>query len=134
MAVAAMMSTAMMKAASNHKIAGMDPARFTIAYSDKAESEEGHSVAEAFQKKLAEVTGKTIPVASFSKMKIGGETISFAHSANMKVFDYAVKVSHGNLIIDGGGCWAMQKAADLVAEQLTKKDIPADFQLKGSVC
>lgn len=131
MACLAMLSTAV-KAVTNHKIAGSALAKYTIVYDAKAEAEEGKTLAENLQKKVQDISGKLLPIAISDKVK-GGKTISFIHSSKMKVWDYQAKASKGGLVIDGGGCWAMQKAADLVTEQLQKADIPTNYNVKGSV-
>lgn len=127
-----LMSTALASAVSKHKIAGSAPAKYTIVYDAKAEPEVGKEMAMFFQNRLKEVTGVTIPVVTTDQMK-KGKAISFSNMGNKKAFDYGIKADKKGLTISGGGCWAMQKACNIVADELAKKDIPVNYSKSGSV-
>ena len=128
-----LMGTTWMSAALKHKIAGTAPAKYTIVYEAKAEAEEGKDIAAFLQNRLKEVAGVTLPVQTSEQVKKGTKTISFIHSAKKDVFAYDVRAGKSGLIIDGGGCWAMQKACNVLTEELAKKDIPSNYRLSGSV-
>ena len=131
--VSVLMGATWMSAVPQHKIAGTAPAKFTIVYDANAEDEEGKDVATSFQKRMQEVAGVILPVSPANQVKKGYKTISFVHSAGKKVFDYEIKAVKGGLVIDAGGCWAMQKASEYIAAVLAKKDIPSNYKLTGSV-
>ncbi len=114
------------------RIAGNKPSVFTIVYSNQAELEEGLDMAKLFQKKIAEATQATLPISSDSLFG-KGKAIRITHGSSTKVFDYSIKMLKGELVVDGGGCWAMAQAADVVADKLKTGDISGGYSYKGSV-
>ena len=116
----------------SYKLAGVSLERYSIVYSAQAEDEEGKGLALDIRKRIQDLTGKEIPVSPDTKTTKGAK-ISLVHSPGMKTFDYAVKSTKGNVVIDGGGCWAMRKAADIVVDQMVKKGVPSGYSVKGSV-
>ena len=71
-----------------------------------------------------------------AQRKIAGtRTADFTivYCSALEDFDYAVRVSRGDLLIDGGGSWALTKAAQHVAQMLREGDIPRDAHIEGSV-
>jgi len=133
LSVLMLMNLMSVSAAGGPKIAGRALSRYTIVYEDSAEAEEGRDVAEALQRALEGIAGQTLPVTTAHKVKPGTRTIAFVHSPGIRVFDYSVKAGKQGLVIDAGGCWAMQKAADTLAAQLRQGDIPQRYQLEGTV-
>ena len=115
------------------KIAGKNMAEYVIVYDADAEPEEGKNLAESLCASLSKLAGKPLRIVSSHEVDSHWRTISFTHTHKMKTFEYAVGVVKGNMVIDGGGCWAMQKAADLVVGQLSKGNISSAYCLKGSV-
>ena len=115
------------------KIAGKNVSEFAVVYHAAAEPEEGKTLADSLSVSLSRLAGKPLAVVSSRDAGSYRRTISFVHSPGMKTFDYAVSMVGGNMVIDGGGCWAMQKAADLVVAQLAKGNIPSNYRLKGTV-
>ena len=112
------------------KIAGSKAASYTILYSGDAEAEEGIERAQSLQRQLSFAGSlKAATVKDFKK----GRSIVFAHDAKLEPFGYAVSCQKGTLTIRGGGCWAMEKASQMVADQLKNGDIANGFSLKGSV-
>lgn len=119
--------------ASVRKIAGRNVSEYVIVYDAGAEAEEGKDLAESLCVSLSKVADRPLRVLSSRETGNQRRTISFTHSPGMKTFDYVVRMAKGSIVIDGGGCWAMQKAADLVARHLSEGDIPSGYRLKGSV-
>ena len=132
--VSVLMGATWMSAVPQHKIAGTAPAKFTIVYDANAEDEEGKDVATSFQKRMQEVAGVILPVSPANQVKKGYKTISFVHSAGKKVFDYEIKAVKGGLVIDAGGCWAMQKASEYIADVLALDTIPDVWKKAGIDC
>ncbi|MBP3775156.1 MAG: endonuclease/exonuclease/phosphatase family protein [Bacteroidaceae bacterium] len=130
MALACLLSVQQM--AAKGKISGVKPAAYTIVYSQKAEPEEGLLMAQELQRKLASATQVTLPLVGDSLFR-GGKALYITHSPQMQVFDYSIRCTKGRFTIDGGGCWAMAKAVDILAGKLKEGDVPANFVLKGSV-
>ncbi|MCQ2116174.1 MAG: hypothetical protein MJZ07_08230, partial [Bacteroidales bacterium] len=100
----------------------------TIVYSAKAETEEGSAMAEYLNSKLP----YKLAVADDANYT-GKKAICFVHSENIGLWEYSITYKKGNLVIDGGSCWAMQKAADIVAEKLANAKKLTGFSLAGTV-
>ncbi len=114
------------------KIAGTRMTDFTIVYSSALEDEEGIDAARTLRQRLiaAELPElKIAPDTSFRR----GRAIRLVRSEDRAPFDYAVRISRGDLIIDGGGNWAMEKAVQRIAQRLREGDIPHDANIDGTV-
>jgi len=119
-------------AAANPKISGKNLSKYTIVYNAASEAEEGIDVAEHLAASIKDAFGLTLPIAESSKA-VKGSKIAIGLGGEKELFDYSIKTSKGNLCIDGGGCWALEKAADILVENLSKKNIPSKFSLEGTV-
>ncbi|MBQ1841542.1 MAG: hypothetical protein II130_01025, partial [Bacteroidales bacterium] len=119
-------------AAANPKISGKNLSKYTIVYNAASEAEEGIDVAEHLAASIKDAFGLTLPIAESSKA-VKGSKIAIGLGEEKELFDYSIKTSKGNLCIDGGGCWALEKAADILVENLSKKNIPSKFSLEGTV-
>ena len=112
------------------KIAGSKATGYTIVYNGEAEAEEGLERAGSLQQQLSFIGSlKTVAAKDFK----GGRSIVFAHDARLEPFGYAVTCRKGTLTIWGGGSWAMEKAAQTVANKLKSQDIANGFSLRGTV-
>lgn len=129
---ALLLTSVMVYSRTSYKLAGVSLEKYSIVYSAEAEDEEGKALASDLQKKIQTLVGKELPVFSSDKV-VKGAKIVLTHSAGMKTFDYSVKTSKGKIVVDGGGCWAMRKAADKVLEQMRGKGVSAGYSLTGSV-
>ncbi len=114
------------------KIAGAKPGAYTIVYNNSAEAEEGIDMATLLQKKIAAATAVTVPISSDSLFK-KGKALCITHAPKTGVFDYSIKATKGQVVINGGGCWAMTKAVDILAEKLQNGDVPNNYNVKGTV-
>ena len=121
-----------LQARAQRKIAGTRTADFTIVYCSALEDEEGIDAARTLRQELAGAEQpelRILPDTAFRR----GRAIRLVRSENRAPFDYAVRVSRGDLLIDGGGSWALTKAAQHVAQMLREGDIPRDAHIEGSV-
>lgn len=120
----------------------LDLGEYTIVYSADAEAEEGIEIAELVRSVLNERLGKELPVvtdkgtAGEKEILIGKtnrEASAAFYSSKHDVFAYKLFVSGKKLVLAGGGCWAMRKAAALlkatkIDEKFSKeKNIYGDF-------
>ena len=121
-----------LQARAQRKIAGTRTADFTIVYCSALEDEEGIDAARTLRQELAGAAQpelRILPDTAFRR----GRAIRLVRSEDRAPFDYAVRVSRGDLLIDGGGSWALTKAAQHVAQMLREGDIPRDAHIEGSV-
>lgn len=121
-----------LKSAPAARIAGKDVSGFTIVYNHLAESEEGRDMALTVQKMISEAYGKQLSVeddASFRR----GNAILLQHSEGLSPFQYSVRFDKQNLVIDAGGCWAMQFAAEQAVRQMGGHGILNHYKLEGTV-
>ena len=121
-----------LQASAQRKIAGTRTADFTIVYCSALEDEEGIDAARTLRQELAGAAQpelRILPDTAFRR----GRAIRLVRSEDRAPFDYAVRVSRGDLLIDGGGSWALTKAAQHVAQMLREGDIPRDAHIEGSV-
>ena len=121
-----------LQARAQRKIAGTRTADFTIVYCSALEDEEGIDAARTLRQELAGAEQpelRILPDTAFRR----GRAIRLVRSEDRAPFDYAVRVSRGDLLIDGGGSWALTKAAQHVAQMLREGDIPRDAHIEGSV-
>jgi len=121
-----------MQARAQRKIAGARAADFTIVYTSALEDEEGIDAARTLRRELAAADLPELeirPDTAFHR----GRAIRLVRSADRAPFDYAVRISRGDLVIDGGGNWAMTKAVQHVAQLLRKGDIPRDAHIEGTI-
>ena len=109
-----------LQARAQRKIAGTRTADFTIVYCSALEDEEGIDAARTLRQELA---GAAQP-----ELRILPDT-AFRRGRAIRL----VRVSRGDLLIDGGGSWALTKAAQHVAQMLREGDIPRDAHIEGSV-
>lgn len=99
-----------LQARAQRKIAGTRTADFTIVYCSALEDEEGIDAARTLRQELAGAAQpelRILPDTAFRR----GRAIRLVRSEDRAPFDYAVRVSRGDLLIDGGGSWALTKAA-----------------------
>ena len=111
--------------------AGWPLAGYTIRYKSSAEAEEGLDRAQAMQANVKAKIGPVLPISVMGASN--GLFLDFTHSDSRGVFEYEVTTSEGRVTIDGGGCWAMQYAADAVVSYISKRDLPLKYYLKGTV-
>ncbi|MBP3774484.1 MAG: hypothetical protein ILA34_03945 [Bacteroidaceae bacterium] len=121
-----------LSAAAKKKLAGVPVSAYTIVYSAQAEEEEGIAMAKCIQKKLEQATGEQVQIASDSAFR-KGHAIAITHGKGTPLWDYSIRAAKGRVTLDGGGCWAMDKAADILAAQLAQNSIPAGYSTKGTV-
>ena len=94
-----------LQARAQRKIAGTRTADFTIVYCSALEDEEGIDAARTLRQELAGAEQpelRILPDTAFRR----GRAIRLVRSEDRAPFDYAVRVSRGDLLIDGGGSWA----------------------------
>ena len=106
-----------LQARAQRKIAGTRTADFTIVYCSALEDEEGIDAARTLRQELAGAEQpelRILPDTAFRR----GRAIRLVRSEDRAPFDYAVRVSRGDLLIDGGGSWALTKAAQHFAQML----------------
>lgn len=113
-------------------VGGYQLSSYVIVYDSNAEPEEGSDMAERLQKAISERTGTKLPVCP-DDGTVKGHTIAIIHTPSLDAFEYSVSVSKGKVLLDGGGCWAMGKAADLLADALSKGKVSSGFRLGGTV-
>lgn len=101
---------------------------YTIVYSAEAEPEEGSAIAAYLNNRLP----YKLAIADDATFA-GKKAITFVHSAHIGLWEYSISYTRGKLVIDGGSCWAMQKAADIVAEKLANSMKLNGFSLSGTV-
>ena len=102
-----------LQARAQRKIAGTRTADFTIVYCSALEDEEGIDAARTLRQELAGAEQpelRILPDTAFRR----GRAIRLVRSEDRAPFDYAVRVSRGDLLIDGGGSWALTKAAQQI--------------------
>ena len=122
---------------------GTNPLKaYRIVYSIGAEDEVGMDAAKHLQQVLSEKTGVELAITADNANAAGREILLGstrrkeslkAYAAQFAPFEYKVYVQSGKLIIAAGGCWAMNKAADLVADALSQGNLAASFRLEGTV-
>ena len=110
------------------KIAGTPVPKYTVVYKASAEAEEGSEIAAYINEKL----GVTLSSVT-EETPVKGRKIMVGLGETPELFAYTVSYKGGALRIDGGGCWALRKAVDLVAERLSKGNIPSSWTVSGSV-
>lgn len=115
------------------KLAGIPLEKYTIVWSAESEDEEGKEIADY----LMEKTGCTMPTfaapANSDITTVKGKHIHIINSSETKLWEYKITFSKNSLIIDGGGNWAMLKAADIVTEAICKSSIKQGYRVTGSV-
>jgi len=112
----------------NPKIAGSPVSKYTVVYKAAAEAEEGADIAAYINEKLGVALN-----AVTEETAVKGRKILVGLGETPDLFDYTVSYKSGALRIDGGGCWALRKAVDLVAERLAQGNIPSSWTVSGSV-
>lgn len=121
------------------KIAGTPLAKYTVVYSSSAESEEGADAAAYFCGLVSGATGVELSAVT-EESAPKARRIVFTNSQRaegiptpLKPFDYSISVKGGNVTIDAGGCWAMQKASRIIADQLAAGSIASNYKCSGTV-
>lgn len=125
-------SCSLLEAATAARIAGRHLSDYTIVYSQKAEPEEGIETALAVQQMIAGRYGRQLPVAD-DAAPLPAEAIVLQHSDALAPFQYAARMDGHRLIIDAGGCWAMQYAAQQAVKKMAGKGLPRTFVLEGTI-
>ena len=121
------------QAAAGAKIGGRSLASYRIVYAPDAEHEEGSDAAAYAQQALQAATGVSPEIVGSDAWK-QGSAIRLEHDRALEPFGYSVRLEGRAMVVHAGGCWAMQKAVQLVAEQLKDKGrIPAGYRLEGTV-
>lgn len=124
------------------KIGNHHLSSFVIVYSVGAEEEEGIEVANVLQKEIQQKCGLLLKIQGddqkpHSKEILVGHTLrKESHQAYQEAFypfDYTVNLNGRRLIVAGGGCWALEKACRVVAEDLAAGKISKGYQQTGSV-
>lgn len=115
------------------RIAGQNLTRYTIFYNSAAEPEEGIEAAYELNRLLTETTGTALKVApdtSISEVPY----ILLTNKKGTDTWDYSLWAEEGSLVINGGGAWAMKKAAQTLAKRLAEKgEIARGYSTSGSV-
>ena len=121
------------QAAAAARIYGRNLASYQIVYAAGAEAEEGNDAAAYVQQTLQAATGIAPAICSDAEWK-RGSAILLEHDKTLEPFGYSICREGRALVIRGGGCWAMQKAARMVAEELKEKGrIPDGYTRDGTV-
>lgn len=121
------------QAAAAARIYGRNLASYQIVYAAGAEAEEGSDAAAYVQQTLQTATGVAPAICSDAEWK-RGSAIRLEHDKALEPFGYSICREGHVLVIRGGGCWAMQKAARMVAEELKEKGrIPDGYTREGTV-
>ena len=116
----------------------IDLSQYKIVYSATAEAEEGTEMAQIVQAAVKDKTGKTLTIVTDASPESAHEIIigrtnrgaSEAYYVGKPgIFDYRLLVSGGKILVAGGGCWAMAKAADF----LKREKLVDGLERKGSV-
>ena len=104
----------------------VDLSKYRIVYSASAEAEEGTDLALIVQEAVKTKTGKTLAVATDESPEseceiLLGKTNRSASKAyyagKIGIFDYCLSVKDKHILVAGGGCWAMEKAADFLKRE-----------------
>lgn len=115
---------------------------YRIVYNIGAEDEVGIDAAKHLQQVLSEKTSVALTITDDNAKAVGREILlgstcrkesRKAYANPLPPFEYKVYVQSGKLIIAAGGCWAMNKAAEQVAETLAQGNISSSFRLEGTV-
>lgn len=114
------------------KIGNTFLSKYTIVYNEKLENEEGLTLATDIQSDWESEMKHTLPISNTSSFK-NGKAIRLIHSKEMKTFCYKVYLSKGNLVIDGGGCWAMKYASQLALEAIKQGKLNSNYSVSGTV-
>lgn len=121
------------QAAAAARIYGRSLASYQIVYAAGAEAEEGNDAAAYVRQTLQAATGIAPAICSDAEWK-RGSAIRLEHDKTLEPFGYSICREGRALVIRGGGCWAMQKAARMVAEELKEKGrIPDGYTREGTV-
>lgn len=116
-----------------YKPGGTALERYTIVYSAKADANEGLDQASALQAKLNGLTGKSNDIKPSDAVKKKDAVISIGNLQKKGTFDYSVTARRGNIMIDGGSSWALDRAADALIEYVRNHPSASSFTLSGSV-
>lgn len=121
------------------RIAGSPVSKYTVVYQSAAEPEEGTEAAATLCSLVENATGVALKAVS-NDAAPKARTISFVNSQRtegiptpLKPFEYNITVKNGNITVDAGGAWAMEKASRIIAEKLEAGSIPSNFKCKGTV-
>ena len=120
------------KATTTAQVAGKNVSNYTIVYNHLAEAEEGLGMAHFAQKTIFDSYGKQLPIKDDSSFR-GGYAIQLQHSQGLSPFQYSIHFSKKRLIIDAGGCWAMQYAVEQAVRQMGGHGILSNYKLDGTV-
>ncbi len=99
-----------------------------IVYSTSLEAEEGIEIAEYLDALLPEE--QTIVAED---RFLGKNAIRITHPEGMGLWNYELTFSRGTVILSGGSCWAMRKAAQLLVEDLASSRVAIGYTRTGSV-
>ena len=106
---------------------------YTITYDPSFEAEEGVEMAGYLKKMLSEKAGIESVVVAEPAGKVRGSVIRITHSDGKGIFEYSLSGKKSALTLDGGSCWAMKHAADLLVADLASKKAPGRYKLAGSI-
>ncbi len=124
------------------KISGTALASYKIVYSIGAEEEVGLEAATRLRQAIADATGVELEViadnanARAREILVGNtrrKESAAAYKDGFKPFEYKCFVKSGKLVVAAGGCWALDRAGQRIAETLSKGDVNASFRLEGTV-
>ena len=129
--------------AQSYRIAGSKLSSYTIVYSSEAEDEVGMEAALKLQKAIKDKTGTSINILSDNTKKASSKEILIGktnRSASLEAyrkdfgpFEYGAFVDKGSLVLCGGGCWAIDKAGELVTGQIAEGGIGSRYREEGSI-
>ena len=97
---------------------------YRIVYSADAEDEEGKEIADYVVETVKKRKGKTLSAVTDAAGEAKHEILigrtsraasAAAYSSSPGIFQYAVSCSDGKIVLSGGGCWALRKAASLLS-------------------
>ena len=127
----ALMSAA--RAENAARIGSRSVTAYRIVYDPATEAEEGFDAARYARQLLQDSAGVSLGIVG-SKEWRRGSAIRLRPDNALAPFGYRIGFEGRSLVVSAGGCWAMQKAARVVAGQLRREGcIPARFLSEGTV-
>lgn len=114
------------------RLAGKNLSQYTIVYDAQAEPEVGSGMALKVQQLIADSLGVTLPIKDSASFRHGSD-IRLHPSDEKDVFSYAVQSRAGQVLVEAGGCWAMEYAARQLVSRLAHGTLKSDMPLTGDV-
>lgn len=116
----------------------VDLSGYKIVYAASAEPEEGADLAALVREAVKAKTGKTLAATTDDAAESANEILlgktnrsasNTYYAGKPGIFDYCLSVRDGKILVAGGGCWAMEKAADF----LKREKLVNGLERKGSI-